>query len=196
MIPAIITAMRTSENPGLIRKFLKIFSSKRKGAAAGKRWAKEFSRIDKLVENKNFNDLESALDDTYRWLTIESSIEDIQPEWLNQAGLIYQNYAGGFCRAEECFRLALLLAEKNGDIRGKALAKTNLGVLFLDQNRSGEAIEIFTSLKPLIENHFGHETRETATVCQNLAAAYRMDGKEDLAKKERIESTGILRKLA
>ena len=187
--------MRTPENTGFIRKILSLFSSNKKGAA-GKRWNREFAKIDKLVENKTFQNLESALDDLYEWLSSEEGIEEIQPEWLNQTGLIYQTYAGKFTRAEACFQLAGLMAEKRNDIHQEALAKTNLGVLFLDQNRPREAVEVFTSLKPLIESYFGHDARETATVCQNLAAAYRMDGKEELAKTERIESTRILRKLA
>jgi len=148
-----------------------------------------------LVKNKALKELEPHLDNIYQWLSNEAESEAIHPEWLNQTGLIYQAYSGNFSRSEDCFRLALIHAEKKGNPREKALALTNLGVLFLDQNRSAEAVETFTTLKPLIAKHFGEESRETATACQNLASAYRLDGKEDKAKLERIESTRILRKL-
>jgi len=68
-------------------------------------------------------------------------------------------------------------------------------VLFLDQSRAGEAVEVFTALKPFIGENFGSESRETATVCQNLAAAYRQAENEEKAKTEKIESTRILRKI-
>ncbi len=186
----------TPVQPGLFEKIISRFSSRTGKASTEKRWVKELKKINILVKNKALIELEPLLDNTYKWLSDESEREAVHPEWLNQTGLIYQAYSGNFSRAEDCFRLALSKAERKGNPREKALALTNLGVLFLDQNRSAEAVETFEILKPFIAEHFGPESRETATVCQNLASAYRLDGKEDKAKSERIESTRILRKLA
>ena len=107
-----------------------------------------------LVTNKAFRELEPHLDTMYKWLSDEAESEAVHPEWLNQTGLIYQAYSGNFSRAEDCFRLALIHAEKKGNPREKALALTNLGVLFLDQNRSAEAVETFKTLKPFIAKAF------------------------------------------
>ena len=115
-----------------------------------------------LVKNKALRELEPHLESMYKWLSDEAESEAIHPEWLNQTGLIYQAYSGNFSRAEDCFRLALIHADKKNNPREKALALTNLGVLFLDQNRSAEAVETFQILKPFIANHFGQETWETA----------------------------------
>ncbi len=184
------------EEINLFRKILSRFSSRSGKAATEKKWVKDFKKMNILVKNKALKELEPHLETVYEWLSDEAESEAIHPEWFNQTGLIYQAYSGNFTRAENCFRLALLHADKKGNPREKALAMTNLGVLFLDQNRSAEAVETFQNLKPFIARHFGRESRETATVCQNLASAYRLDGKEDRAKLERIESTRVLRKLA
>jgi len=177
-------------------KIAKVLFGKLGGTASSEKiWAGQFRDIEKLVRKKDFGNLESRLEKAVSWIESRPPGE-ILPEWLNQAGLIFQAYTGNFDRAEECFNKAKVHSDKQANIREKALAMTNLGVLYLDQNRSAEAVEIFTALKPLIADHFGLESRETATVCQNLAAAYRLDGNEESAKQERITATGILRKIS
>lgn len=161
-----------------------------------RKWARAFKKVNKLVAQKNLRDLDSAMEDLTEWLYTEFSSSEIRPEWFNQCGLICQAYTGDFSRAEKCFRLALEAAARLGDQHQKALSMTNLGALFLDQNRSGEAVEIFNQLKPVVEQHYGMESRETAVACQNLAAALRLEGKEEGAKAERIRATRILRNLA
>lgn len=187
--------MAISGKSGVFEKFISVFSSKTGKSAAEKKWSKEFRKINRLLKDKSIGDLEAVLGPLHKWLNDEAGSDAVQPEWLNQMGLIFQAYSGDFTKAEECFLQALLKAEKNGETHEKALAMMNLGALYLDQSRSGEAVETFTCLKPFIELHFGPESREKATVCQNLAAAYRLAGNEDKAKAERIESTRVLRKL-
>jgi len=187
--------MAVSGKSGVFKKFISGFSSKTEKSATEKKWSKEFRKINRLLKDKAIGDLEAALRPLHKWLNDEADSDAVQPEWLNQIGLIYQAYSGDFTMAEECFRQALLKAEKNEETHEKALAMMNLGSLYLDQSRSAEAVETFKRLKPFIEQYFGPESREKATVCQNLAAAYRLAGNEDKAKAERIESTRILRKL-
>ena len=172
-----------------------VFSWFSPGEDPEKNWSLRFREIEKLVRKKNLPELEAKLDSAVSW-TESCPPENILPEWLNQAGMLYQAYTGNFARAEDCFRKALEYSGLRENRREKALAMTNLGVLYLDQNRSAEAVDVFSSLKPLIEDHFGPESREMATVCQNLAAAFRLDGNEEDARQERIRATGILRKLS
>lgn len=170
-------------------------SLRRGSTSLARQWEARFRKIEKLLEKKAIKELEPPLREAAAWLKSRSGNPELNPEWPNQTGMIFQAYLGDFRLAEDCFRLGLNESRSLGDRRSEALSMTNLGVLFLDQNRPGEAVEIFTSLKPVVEGHFGEESRETAVACQNLAAAYRLAGHEEDAKKERIRATGILRKL-
>ena len=186
-------------NPGKsagFRNFLSRFSLYPAKSTLEKKWAREFKRVDRLLAAKNLRALDPAMETLTEWLFVEFSRSEIRPEWYNQCGLICQAYTGDFSRAEKCFRLAREASERLGDQHQNALSMTNLGALFLDQNRSREAVEIFNQLKPVIEQHYGKESRETAVACQNLAAALRLEGKEEDAKAERIRATRILRNLA
>jgi tetratricopeptide (TPR) repeat protein len=187
--------MVKSGRSSLLSRLFSGFSLKTKNPPADKKWSREFRKLDRLLKDKDIRGIESLLNPLHKWLKEEAAGDAVHPEWLNQAGLIYQAYLGDFIQAEECFRSALLKAGEKGNVHEKALAMTNLGVLFLDQSRSGEAVEIFTELKPFIGENFGSESPETATTCQNLAAAYRQAGNEENAKSERVESTRILRKI-
>ncbi len=183
--------------PDFIRRIASFLNQNSPGTKNERIWSTKFKKIEKLLKKKKLGELEPLLEEVRSWLDSQPEAPSgIQPEWLNQTGLIYQAYTGNFVRAEECFNRALEIAEILDKKREKALAMTNLGVLYLDQNRSAEAVSIFVRLKPFIEEYFGPESHEAATVSQNLAAAHRLDGNEEDAREERIKATGILRKLA
>jgi len=178
------------------RKLLPAFLKPGEHGETVKIWSKKFRKAEKLAAAKSISELEPVLLDLVAWLGDESVVKMARAEWWNQTGLLAQAYSGNFTLAEKCFRYALDAAGRGDDRHGKLLAMTNLGVLFLDQNRSDEAVGIFLTLKPLIEESFGPESRETATVCQNLASALRLANREEEAREERIRATRILRSLS
>lgn len=188
--------MKEKKNNELLGFFAARFRLRRRGNKLDREWESRIKKIEKLLERKAIAELDPLVDEAAGWLKEQTGKPELNPEWLNQTGMICQAYTGDFMLAEDCFRIALEESRRLKDKRAEALSLTNLGNLFLDQNRPNEAVEIFTLLKPLAEEHFGDESRETAVACQNLAAAFRLAGDEEAAKSERRTATRILRKLS
>lgn len=182
----------TDARARLARRFLAWFPRSRR--LAEETWRGELQRLDRLVEERRFDQLEPTLHE------IELRVEALFPEAsdyvrrLNEVAELFQDLVGDFQNAERLLRKALRRCESQEGLAPETiLTLNNLGLLYLRERRGREAAATFQRLLPMVETQFGPNHVETASCLENLAAAYRQLGKTAEAARHKGRALRIRR---
>lgn len=159
------------------------------------KWKALLYRVEEAVKLREFDKIEDLLGKAEEELIQLDLTASGRVLKLNELGDLYQALAGNNTRAQRLYQEAIDWSERylsTGD-PAHILSLNNLGYMLLHHRRFDEAELLFERLLPLVETSYGPNDLELAACLENLAVAYRQNGKDARAIEVRAWAGRIRR---